>query len=87
VYIGKRNAKIIISAIAAYYENVGDYPSKLQDLVPQYLEEVPTCAYRLPDYRYRYVYNGRSHFLMWQEAPPFGHRTYHFKTAEWSYID
>jgi hypothetical protein len=87
VQIGKRNARILISAIDDYYENIGDYPNKLENLVPQYIEHIPICAYRLSDYRYRYVYSGGSHFLMWQEAPPFGHRIYHFKNAEWSYID
>jgi len=87
VYIGKRNARTIISAIDAYYENVGDYADKIQDLVPQYLKETPVCAYRFSDHQYRYVYNGTSHFLMWPEVPPFGHRTYHFKNTEWSYRD
>lgn len=86
-HIGKSNAKVIISAVDAYYQDVGVYPKRLKQLVPKYLEKIPRCAYRMSGCQYRYISSEKSHLLMWQEIPPFGDRTYSFERAKWGYID
>jgi hypothetical protein len=44
----------IISALAAYRRERGDYPEELQSLVPQYLSEIPsTGLLRYPEFEYR----------------------------------
>jgi hypothetical protein len=39
-----RNVETIESALDAFWENnSGHYPGKLEDLVPEYISEIPTC--------------------------------------------
>ncbi len=86
-YIGKKNSKIVIGAINTYYAEIGIYPERLNQLMPSYLENLPNCAYRIIDRKYRYIYSKEHHYLIWAEAPPFGRRIYNFKTEEWRYLD
>ena len=38
---GKETGETIISAVEKFHKNTGDYPNKLSDLVPLYIEEIP----------------------------------------------
>jgi hypothetical protein len=42
---GKQKAEIIIKALYTYKANHGDYPSQLEELVPDYLEKIPHAAF------------------------------------------
>jgi hypothetical protein len=86
-HLGHVNARLIIKAVEDYRVEQGKYPERLEELVPQFLSEVPCSAIRLTSTKYYYLQHKEYHSLMWAEAPPFGRRTYHFETREWSYID
>ncbi|MBT6321900.1 MAG: hypothetical protein HOJ31_06910 [Anaerolineae bacterium] len=53
---GKKQGDNIVNAIEKYYENEGDYPESLADLLPNYLDEIPVTitqkafSYELSDY-------------------------------------
>ncbi len=86
-YIGERNANILVNAINSYHADTGIYPENLDQLVPNYLENIPNCAYRMGDNKYRYHIDQDRTDLMYTKVPPFGRRIYYFKTAEWVYVD
>jgi hypothetical protein len=41
---GKEIGDLIVKALEAYYNENGKYPDTLQELVPKYLDEVPTTS-------------------------------------------
>ena len=86
-HMGAKNADSIITAVNAYYADSGHYPENLNQLIPIYLESIPSCAYRMSDNKFRYFSNQGDPNLMWAVAPPFGRRIYHFKDAEWRKLD
>ena len=86
-HLGEKNAQRIIKAVNSYYADTGRYPEKLKQLIPIYLESVPSCAYRMIDNQYRYFSDPGDPNLMWAVLPPFGRRIYYFKTAEWRTMD
>jgi hypothetical protein len=86
-HMGAKNAEAIIKAVNTYYADSGVYPENLNQLIPIYLERIPSCAYRMLDSKFWYFSNQGDPNLMWAVAPPFGRRIYHFKDAEWRTID
>lgn len=86
-HLGYANARLIIKAVEDYRVEKGEYPERLQDLVPQFLSEVPDSAIRLTSTEFYYLHHKDGHSLMWTEVPFFGRRTYQFETKEWSYMD
>ena len=86
-HLGHVNARLIIKAVEDYRSEQGKYPERLEDLVPRYFSKVPRAAIRFNSTKYYYHHHKGYHSLMWAEAPPFGRRTYHFETKEWSYMD
>jgi len=86
-HMGHVNARLIIKAVEDYRSEQGKYPERLEDLVPHYFSKVPRSAIRFSYTKYFYLRHKEHHSLMWAEAPPFGRRTYHFETKEYSYID
>ena len=85
--IGEKNAEAIIRAVNTYYAATGVYPENLNQLIPIYLERIPSCAYRMTESEFRYFSNQGDPNLMWAVAPPFGRRIYYFKNAEWRMLD
>jgi len=86
-YIGGENANIVIDAVNSYYADTSLYPDKLNQLIPNYLDSIPNCAYRIMDYKYRYYVDQDNAYLMWTVIPPWGRRNYNFNNAEWTYFD
>ena len=75
-YLGKEHAETVII-----------YPDNLNQLVPNYMNRIPKCAYRIMDNEFRYYANPDDVYLMWTVIPPWGRKQYDFKTAEWRYFD
>jgi len=86
-HMGANNAKSVIKAVNTYYADNGHYPENLNQLIPSYLESIPSSAYRMSDNKFRYFSNQGDPNLMWAVAPPFGRRIYYFKDAEWRTLD
>jgi len=86
-YIGGQNANVVINAINSYHADAGIYPQNLNQLIPNYLDSIPICAYRITDNKYKYRVDQDNADLIWIKVPPFGRRNYNFKNAEWTYLD
>jgi hypothetical protein len=86
-HMGANNAKIVIEAVNTYYAESGHYPENLNQLIPIYLESIPSCAYRMTGSEFRYFSDQGDPNLVWVVVPPFGRRIYHFKDAEWRSLD
>jgi hypothetical protein len=86
-HMGYVNARLIIKAVEDYRAAYGEYPERIEDLVPQFLSKVPRSAFRVTFTEYLYLHHNDHHSLMWVEAPPFGKPEYHFETKKWSYLD
>jgi len=85
--MGEKNAEAIIKAVNTYYADTGVYPENLNQLIPIYLERIPSCAFRITESEFRYFSDQGDPNLMWAVAPPFGRRIYYFKDAEWRTLD
>ena len=86
-HMGANNAKSVIKAVNTYFADSGQYPENLNQLIPIYLESIPSCAYRMTDSEFRYFSDQGDPNLMWAVAPPYGRRFYYFKDAEWRTLD
>ncbi len=86
-HVGYTHAEAIIGAVVSFRSDQGEYPEALDELIPEYLEEIPICAYRFVSSRYTFFESSGSHYLLWEEAPAFGRPAYEFETGQWRYID
>jgi hypothetical protein len=86
-HIAKDRAEQIISAVENYKAANGNYPDRLDQLVPQFMTEIPAKArITFTDSGFRYLV-GESHTLMYVAMPPFGRATYNFEAKSWGFID
>jgi hypothetical protein len=86
-HTGAKNAESIIESVEAYYADHREYPRELNQLMPNYLKNIPNCAYRVFYKSYRYTYDQNDPSLIWFVMPPYGRRVYEFKDAEWIVVD
>jgi hypothetical protein len=86
VRIAMANSARLIQACERYREANGNYPERLDDLVPRYLSSIPRAKYCLDDGEFKY-YSPPTPMLRWTQIPPYGRRVYNFETREWNYID
>jgi hypothetical protein len=85
--ISEANAERIITACEEYRAANGKFPETLDELVPRYTPSIPLAKYCLGG---KFLYlngGGEYHMLLWQEAPPYFRKVYHFETRRWSYMD
>lgn len=82
--IAMKRAGMIITACENYKNKHGNYPSKLEDLVPEFLNKIPTAKYALLSSNFRY---SAGRYLMYVSLPPFGRPTYSFESKKWGYLD
>ncbi len=88
--IAATRAQALISACKAYRAQRGEFPDRLEDLVPGFIPAVPRANYTLWG-AFRY-WNGSQtkepdHVLTYVVFPPFGRRLYHFEEDRWSSLD
>lgn len=85
--VSQERAERIIAAVENYKAANGKYPDRLDQLAPQFIDEVPSKArVSFGDSGFRYS-AGESHTLMYVAMPPFGRRIYNFETKSWGFID
>ena len=85
--IAMANATRIIQACDQYRGANGEYPKTLDDLVPRYLNSIPTAKYCLAWSDFSYFGGPQSPILWWVSLPPFGRWGYNFERGSWRYID
>ncbi|WP_422927265.1 hypothetical protein [Singulisphaera sp. PoT] len=83
--IAEANARRVIAACEAYHAANGEFPKKLDELVPRYLSSVPSAKYCLLG-RFIYVNSGAP-MLLWYVVPLHLRKIYNFETRKWSYLD
>lgn len=81
-----RGGQLVI-AIDAYQEQTGTFPESLQQLVPDFLEEVPTAKPILGFNEFMYTTSGENPLLSFQVMPPFHRAVYDFENREWTLVD
>ena len=74
----------VAAAVKQYRSANGDYPERLEQLVPAYLPELPSCCIRASHSQFDYFrLPGKAHpTLFWVAVMPFGKGSYRFETNE-----
>ena len=85
--LAQSRAEALIGAIKAYQQKHQRFPAKLDELVPEFVEQVPVAKYTLAFGGFYYVATPDYHGLFYVEMPPFGRPTYHFEQNAWGYVD
>lgn len=85
--IAQSRAQDLVDAVTAYQAEHKRYPRSLQDLVPEYIHEVPRAKYTLAFAEFRYFGGEDDPRLMYTALPPFGRPMYSFARRKWIYMD
>lgn len=85
--LAERRTEQVIAAVDAFHGKLGKYPRSLDELVPQFLPEVPKAKVGFGITNFYYLERESSATLMYVVFPPFGRRTYDFGTKEFGYMD
>jgi hypothetical protein len=85
--IAQSRAVILVSAVKNFYSENKHYPQSLNDLVPRYIEQIPSAKYTLMFNQFGYVNSERGAYLEYTEVPPFGRVSFSFNKDQWLYID
>jgi hypothetical protein len=81
--LAKQRAEDLKTACYQYKEQHGDFPERLQDMVPEFIPNVPLAKYT-PRYGEFSYHKGN---LMWVSIPPFGRPYYDFYAERWGFLD
>jgi hypothetical protein len=82
----RRHADEVIAAVERYHADHGDYPHRLDALVPRYLPRVPSAKYTLAHHAFEYWTHEGGATLMYYLGP-FARRVYSFERHGWMYMD
>ena len=85
--LARSRAEMLIAACEKYKDNKNEYPKKLSDLVPNFIDDIPVAKYTLNSNRFYYTSSKDSHSLFYVAMPPFGRPTYFFEKQKWTYTD
>ncbi|WP_342375445.1 hypothetical protein NVS55_29685 [Myxococcus stipitatus] len=83
----RRNAEQLIAACRAFQARHGRFPEALQELVPDFLPELPRAKYEGPEFGFTYDASPDRHVLGWTELIPFGRPFYVLEEDRWGYLD
>jgi hypothetical protein len=88
-HLARSRAETLIAAIKAFNQQNQRFPTKLDELVPDFIDHVPVAKYILfpPFGCFYYMANPGSHSLMYTAMPPFGRPYYQFEEGKWKYMD
>ena len=76
----------VIQACNRYKESTGEYPNKLEELVPAYLPSVPWAKYALMGFFMYHHSRERGTRLSWMDELLFGSRVYYFEEGRWRHL-
>jgi type II secretory pathway pseudopilin PulG len=88
-HLARSRAETLIAAIKAFKQQNQRFPTKLDELVPDFIDHVPAAKYILfpPFGCFHYMGSPDSHSLMYTAFPPFGRPYYQFEEGKWRYMD
>ena len=82
----KRRGEVICRAIDAYREKTGKYPSRLEDLQPEFLREIPKPTVGDKQWNYMLIDQGTNYWLH-VVASEFGPSLDKNAGEHWQYMD
>ena len=85
--LAKHRAENLIVAIEKYHQQTGIYPEKLNNLVPEYISNIPRAKFTLIFNEFGCINHKDTQVLYYIELPPFGRPIYNFNRQSWGYID
>jgi len=85
--VAQSRADVLVSAVKNFYSENQRYPQSLNDLVPRYVEQIPSAKYTLTSNEFRYVNSEQGVYLEYTEVPPFGRPYFSFNKGQWLYMD
>lgn len=83
----RANGETIIAALKSYHAQNGNYPDKLEQLVPAYLAAIPKARFSLTMNTFHYYAAKDSHNLSYIVMPPFGFSYYNLEKGQWAVKD
>jgi len=83
----RTNAERIIAACRAFQARHGRLPDELEELVPDFLPELPPAKFDGPHFGFTYSVMHERHVLGWTHIIPFGRPFYVFEEDRWGYLD
>ncbi|BDD05267.1 hypothetical protein [Aureibacter tunicatorum] len=83
----RENANFIIYELNLFYEQNGYYPEKLGDLIPEYLEELPTSNWGLKRIDYKYELDKSNQFYSIDYKTGTGCGWTYFSSDGWQFYD
>ena len=81
--VTRERADMMVKAIEQYRAHYGHYPTKLVELVPEFIPELPSVRYSIPLRNFEYGQAEKGPVLAYVAAPPFSRPTYDFSRGHW----
>lgn len=85
--IARERAESLVMAVEQFNAKHGRYPERLEEIIPEFISEIPKAKYVVIADRFRYFKSDSRHSLMYVEIPPFGRRIYTFEDRKWTTLD
>ncbi len=85
--LAHHRAEALITAIKSFHQKYHRYPERLDNLAPEFVEQVPLAKYTLFLNNFFYYGGEGEASLFYVSFPPFGRPIYQFPKDEWGYID
>ena len=82
-----KRAEILIKACNEYKVKCGNFPDKLEELVPDFISSIPAAKPVFFEPRFNYISEKSNHTIWYVVCPPFGRAFYNLETGKWSYLD
>ncbi|NMO21981.1 hypothetical protein HPC49_46555 [Pyxidicoccus fallax] len=85
----RKNADVLIAACRAFQAKHGRLPDTLEQLVPDFLPDLPPAKFAGPHFGFTYDVDAEAtrHVLGWTDVMPFGRPYYVFEEDRWGYLD
>ena len=83
----RANGETIIAALKSYHAKNGNYPDKLEQLVPTYLPAIPNARFCLTMNTFHYHAAKDSHNLSYIVMQPVGFTYYNLEKGQWAVKD
>ena len=90
ITLTQHRAETVINAVNKYRQDKGHYPDALENLIPDYLPEIPDARVipiALTTSSFFYLGAPDDPHLMFMDYPPLGRQSWSFKDKEWITID
>ena len=85
--VAKANAEKVVAACEQFHADHGRFPRILDELVPEYLAQVPRAKYCVLYGQFLYINRENHPILIWFDIPPHGRPNYDFQARRWGYVD